>query len=326
MKHLAVIGAGSWGTALALKLSSRFERITLWSHEAEIAAQIESTRENGIYLPGFRLPENVAATASLDEAAEGADLILGVMPSQHARAVYSRLRGSNAPVVSATKGLERGTLLRISEVIAEVLGPRPIAVLSGPTFAKEIARGDPAAIVVASSDEPFATLVQGLFSTPDFRLYRNSDVTGVEIGASLKNVIAIAAGVVVGLGLGHNTLAALVTRGLAEITRLAVAAGGTPQTLAGLAGLGDLVLTCTGDLSRNRRVGFELAAGRRLAEIVQSMRMVAEGVETTAAAVAMARKLEVDLPITTKMDEMLNKGLAPQAAIRDLMVRSLKGE
>ena len=253
------------------------------------------------------------------------------MPSHHARRVHRSLRehldpAHNTIFVSATKGLEQGTLLRMSEVVAQETGSTRVAVLSGPTFASEIAQGEPAALVVASSEASIANHVQARFAGPAFRLYTNSDPIGVEVGAALKNVIAIAAGVCRGLGLGNNSVAALITRGLAEITRLAVAMGGEPRTLAGLAGLGDLVLTCTGDLSRNRMVGMELGKGRKLSEILAGMQMVAEGVETTAVAVELARRHHVDLPITTQMDLVLNQGKSPREALRDLMERSLTVE
>jgi glycerol-3-phosphate dehydrogenase (NAD(P)+) len=329
VNELAIIGGGSWGTALAIVLAPRFERIRLWTFEPDLAERLEFTRENDVYLPGFVLPENVTVTVSLQHAAEGAGLLLGVIPSHVARATYERLSRALAPnqaIVSATKGLENNTLRRMSEVIAEVLPGRPVAVLSGPTFAREIAAGQPAAVAIASYDADFARTVQKAFSGPALRLYTNPDPVGVEIGAALKNVIAIGAGVCQGLALGHNTIAALITRGLVEITRLAIALGGNPRTLAGLAGLGDLVLTCTGDLSRNRRVGIELAKGRKLDEIVGSMRMVAEGVHTTAAAVELARRHAIDMPITEQMHAMLSEGRPPRDAIRELMERSLKGE
>jgi glycerol-3-phosphate dehydrogenase (NAD(P)+) len=231
--------------------------------------------------------------------------------------------------VSATKGLEQGTLLRMSEVAREVIAKRfqpRIAVLSGPTFAREVAAGEPTAVVIASEDGELAASIQRDFSGPAFRLYASDDPAGVEIGAALKNIIAIGAGICEGLGLGSNTLAALITRGLAEITRLAIALGGRPRTLAGLAGLGDLVLTCNGALSRNRSVGVELAKGRKLEEIVSSMKMIAEGVETTTAAVDLARKLQVDMPITEQMGAILEGRISPRQAIRELMERSLKAE
>ncbi len=285
---------------------------------------MRATRENDVYLPGFQLPANIEITGQL----EGAEIVLGVMPSHHARRVYSQGKfDASMTFVSATKGIEQGTLLRMSQVIRDVLPFEPrVAVLSGPTFAREVARGEPAAVVIASDDAKVAERVQTAFSGPTFRLYTNSDTIGVEVGAALKNVIAIGAGVCQGLGLGNNTLAALITRGLAEITRLAVAMGGQPRTLAGLAGLGDLVLTCSGELSRNRKVGIELAKGRTAAEIVGSTRMVAEGVETCEAAVALGSKFGVDLPIIQQMHAVLHGRTSPREALRTLMERSLKGE
>jgi glycerol-3-phosphate dehydrogenase (NAD(P)+) len=329
---LAILGAGGWGTALSIVLAPRFDRVRLWVYEHDLAARMQSSRENDIYLPGLKLPDRVVIETSLAPALEGAEIVLGVMPSRHARRVYTEARKHLRPsmtFVSATKGIEQGTLLRMSEVLAHATAASfdaRIAVLSGPTFALEVARGEPAALVIASGDLSVAERVQSAFSGPTFRLYTNPDPIGVELGAALKNVIAIGAGVCQGLGLGNNTLAALITRGLAEITRLAVAMGGQPKTLAGLAGLGDLVLTCSGELSRNRRVGIELAKGRPLAEIVGSMPMIAEGVETCAAAVALGSKFQVDLPIMQQMHAVLYAGKGPREALRDLLERSLKGE
>jgi glycerol-3-phosphate dehydrogenase (NAD(P)+) len=329
---LAILGAGSWGTALSIVLAPRFDRVRLWVYERDLAARMQSSRENDIYLPGLKLPDSVEIETSLAPALEGAEIVLGVMPSRHARRVYSEAREHFHPsmtFVSATKGIEQGTLLRMSEVLRQVAAERfeaRIAVLSGPTFALEVARGEPAALVIASGDLSVAERVQSAFSGPAFRLYTNPDPIGVELGAALKNVIAIGAGVCQGLGLGNNTLAALITRGLAEITRLAVAMGGQPKTLAGLAGLGDLVLTCSGELSRNRRVGIELAKGRPLTEIVGSIPMIAEGIETAAAAVALGSKFRVDLPIMQQMHAVLYAGKGPREALRDLLERSLKGE
>jgi glycerol-3-phosphate dehydrogenase (NAD(P)+) len=287
-------------------------------------------RENDVYLPGLHIPDNVEIVSDLSEVVDGTRMLLCVMPSKHARDLYRRILPQLDPsiiFVSATKGLESGTLLRMSQVLNEVMQhPAKIAVLSGPTFAREVASGEPAALVIASNDPNTAGSVQAAFSGPTFRLYTNTDLIGVEVGGALKNVIAIAAGVVQGLGLGNNTQAALITRGLAEITRLAVAMGAQPMTLAGLAGLGDLVLTCGGELSRNRRVGMELARGKSLAEIVASTPMIAEGVETCAAAVALGAKYRVDLPIIRHMDAVLHHGEDPRDAVRDLMERSLKGE
>ncbi|HUA59452.1 MAG TPA: NAD(P)H-dependent glycerol-3-phosphate dehydrogenase [Verrucomicrobiae bacterium] len=332
MKTLTIIGGGSWGTALAVVLSRRFDSVRLWVYEADLAARMVETRQNDLYLPDILLPGNVHICNELSAAVDDASTLLSVVPSHLARSVYQQLLPFVNPsmaFVTATKGLENGSLLRISEVIRDVLRKAfepSIAVLSGPSFAREVARGDPTAIVVASEDPALAAEVQSSFSGPTFRLYTSTDSTGVEIGGSVKNVIAIGAGVVTGLGLGHNVTAALITRGLAEITRLACAMGGRPQTMAGLAGLGDLVLTCTGDLSRNRMVGVELARGRKLDEIVNSMKMVAEGIKTTSAAVELARKFSVEMPITEQMFQMLHFGISPREAIQRLMERSLKGE
>jgi len=326
---LAIIGGGSWGTALALALTPRFESIRLWVYEPELARRMEASRETSDYLPGFRIPENISVSHDLSRTLEQAQIVCGVMPSQHARELYTAMRPHLDPdsiLVSATKGLEKGSLLRMSQVMEQTCGRRHITVLSGPTFAREIALGEPAAVVVSSSDLAVAKRVQGAFSGPSFRLYTNQDPVGVEIGASLKNVVAIAAGVCHGLGLGSNVQAALITRGLAEITRLAVAMGGKRETLAGLAGLGDLVLTCGGDLSRNRKVGFELAKGRRLSEILGSMNMVAEGVETCGAAVELGQKFQIDLPIIQQMHAVLHAAKSPRQALSDLMERSLKEE
>ncbi len=334
--NLCIVGAGSWGTALAIVLAPRFERIRLWAHEADLVERMFSTRVNDVFLAGFPLPLNVEPTADLGHALEDADIVAGVMPSRFARKLYREMLPHLTPrmrFVSATKGLEQGTLLRMSEVARQVIGekfePR-VAVLSGPTFAREVAAGEPTAVVIAASkqdqDQGLAQSIQREFSGPTFRLYVNDDPVGVELGAALKNIIAIGAGICDGLGLGSNSIAALITRGLAEITRLAVALGGHPKTLSGLAGLGDLVLTCNGDLSRNRTVGIELAKGRKLADIVSSMSMIAEGVETTSAACDLARKYQVDMPITSQMDAILQGRTSPPDAIRELMERRLRSE
>jgi glycerol-3-phosphate dehydrogenase (NAD(P)+) len=329
---LSILGGGSWGTALAIVLAPRFERVRLWVFEPDLAARMAVARENDVFLPGLAIPDNVEIVSDLHAVTDGGGILLAVAPSNHSRAMYQRVLPMADPAtifVIATKGLEMGTLLPVSQVLREVLCPRfepQVAVLSGPTFAREVARGEPTAVVVASASATTAATVQAAFSGPSFRLYTNNDLTGVEIGGALKNVIAIAAGVVQGLGMGNNTQAALITRGLAEITRLAVAMGAQRATLAGLAGLGDLVLTCGGDLSRNRRVGVELARGRSLSDINASTPMIAEGVETCAAAVTLGAKYGVDLPIICQMDAVLHRGKAPREAIRDLMERSLKGE
>ncbi|MCS7314822.1 MAG: NAD(P)H-dependent glycerol-3-phosphate dehydrogenase [Bryobacterales bacterium] len=332
LKRLAIVGAGAWGTALAIVLAPRFQRIRLWSYESDLAARIRARRENDLYLPGARIPHNVEATANLAEALEDAAIVVGAMPSHAARDLWSRMSAHLEPsmaLVSASKGLERETLLRISQVIEEVTGETfrtRVAVLSGPSFAPEVARGDPAALAIASADEQLTATIQTAFSGPTLRLYRNADPVGVELGAALKNVIAIGAGICYGLGLGGNTLAALVTRGLAEITRLAVALGARASTLAGLAGLGDLVLTCTGALSRNRSLGIELARGRSLEEILAARRTVAEGVNTCRAALALADRCGMELPICRQVHAVLFEGKPPREAVRELMDRSLKEE
>ena len=329
MKNLTIIGGGSWGTALAIVLAPRFSRVKLWVYEADLATRMVETRLNDVYLPSAAIPTNVDITPVLEESLGSADIVLGVMPSHLARGMYARMRpfiNDRMVFVSATKGLENQTLLRVSEVIREVLGTASVGVISGPSFAREVARFEPTAVVAAAADPVIATKVQAAFSGPTFRVYTSSDPIGVEIGGSIKNVVAIGAGVLHGMGLGHNAMAALITRGLAEMTRLAVAMGGRPQTLAGLAGLGDLVLTCTGDLSRNRTLGVELARGRKLDDIVNSMKMVAEGVKTTNAAVDLAKRYAVEMPIAEQMFQMLHFGSSPQEAIRRLMERSLKGE
>lgn len=336
MSRIAIIGAGAWGTGLAIALGRKgTHQIRLWAHEKEVRDSIAAQRVNELFLPGHSIPDCVSPTGDLQEALQGARIVVSVMPSPHCRRMFQQMRPFLKPemlFVSATKGLEEGTLLRMTELIASVVradggfAPR-IGALSGPTFAKEVARGDPTAITVASQDIELAETVQREFGDPRFRVYTNSDVIGVELGGALKNIIAIAAGVCDGLGFGHNSIAALITRGLAEITRLAVACDGKQETMAGLAGLGDLVLTCTGGLSRNRSVGVELGRGRKLPEIIAGMHgMVAEGVFTTHAAVELARTRNVEMPITAQMDAILNRGKSPKDAIHDLMTRSAKSE
>ncbi len=334
MTKIAVIGGGSWGTALAIAMtrSRAAHQVSLWVLEPEVCEAIRTRRVNDVFLPGFTIPNSVEPTNDLAAAVRGAGVILGVIPSAHARATYTRMLPHVSPdtaFVSATKGLDHGNLKRITEVIHEVCAPKfhpRVAALSGPSFAKEVAKGDPTAVVIASPDEELARMVQAEFSGPTFRLYANDDVVGVELGGAVKNIIAIAAGVCDGLGFGHNTVAALITRGLAEMTRLCVAMGGRRETMAGLAGMGDLVLTCTGGLSRNRSVGVELGKGRKLDEIVGSMRMIAEGVGTTAAAMKLAQKLGVEMPITEQMHAVLYENRPPLEAIRELMERRLKHE
>lgn len=336
MSQIAVIGAGAWGTALSIVLGRRGgHRIRLWVHEQEVRDSISARRINELFLPGQSIPECISVTGSLEDAVRDAKVVVSVMPSQHGRYLFQELRPHLKPhmlIVSATKGLEEKTLLRMTQVISQVLladgGFQPrIGALSGPSFAKEAARGDPTAVTIASQDVELAETVQREFSDPRFRVYTNDDVIGVELGGALKNIIAIAAGVCDGLGLGHNSIAALITRGLAEITRLVVACGGRQQTMAGLAGLGDLVLTCTGGLSRNRSVGVELGRGRKLTEIIAGMHgAVAEGVFTTHAAVGLGRARGIEMPITEQMYAILHNGKSPADAIRHLMSRTAKSE
>lgn len=339
MTKIAILGAGSWGTALAIILSRspRNHEITLWARDANLAAAIARDKENKTYLPGCALPATGQVTSKMEAALPGAAIVVCAVPSAHVRTVSTAAAEYFSPdmvIVSATKGLEPATHLRMSEVLAQIIAkkfPPQIAVLSGPSFAAEAARGEPTAVVVASqtaspSGTSLAARLQDEFAAPNFRLYTNDDVLGVELGGAMKNVIAIAAGACQGLGLGSNAVAALVTRGLAEITRLAAALGAKPETMSGLAGLGDLVLTCTGNLSRNRQVGFELGAGRQLPEILSSMRMVAEGVGTTAPLLDLAHQHAVELPITTQVNAILHQGLAPRDAIRAIMDRPQKRE
>src|SRR4051812_21659648 len=331
-RRLCILGAGSWGTALAIAFAGRFEHIHLWAHNAENASAMQATRENARYLPGFTIPVNVNISALGEPCLEGAEFVIGVVPSAFLQTTLRTLKPHMPPgakFVSATKGIEEGSLLRMSAVARRALqwsDDTPVAIISGPTFAREVAEGQPAAMVVASEDLNFVEEVQRAFATPHLRFYATPDVVGVETGAALKNVIAIGAGICKGLGLGSNSVAALITRGLAEITRLAVRMGGSAHTLSGLAGLGDLVLTATGDLSRNRSVGIQLGRGEQLSSILGGMNMVAEGVGTCAAAFELGRRLELDLPIINKMHEIIFGGKEPRVALRELMQRPLKIE
>jgi glycerol-3-phosphate dehydrogenase (NAD(P)+) len=329
-ERVAVLGAGSWGTALAIHLARVGHGVHLWGRDAALVERMTRDRANAEYLPGAALPDAVFLTAALDEALADAALVVVAVPSHGVRAVIASAAphlARDAVLVSATKGLESGTLDRMSEVLGEeTAGIRPVVVLSGPSFAVEVARGLPTAVLAASADATAASRVQEQFRGPSLRLYASDDVTGVEIGGALKNVIAIAAGVVEGLGLGHNAMAALITRGLAEISRLASAEGARRDTLAGLSGLGDLVLTCTGDLSRNRRVGIELGRGRRLEEVLAGMRMVAEGVRTTGAALALGGRHGIELPIAAQMAAVLDGSTSPRDAVEALMLRRQRPE
>jgi glycerol-3-phosphate dehydrogenase (NAD(P)+) len=332
VQDVAVLGAGSWGTALAKVLADKGHRTTLWGRNAEHTAEIERSRENAKYLPGARLAETLHASSDLPAAIAGKPFVVSVVPSHTTRAVLSSAASAFDPeavVISASKGIENDTLETMDEVMKHTLpgklGAR-LAFLSGPSFAKEVGKSLPTAVVVASHDRKSAELASELFRGDRFRVYTSDDVTGVELGGALKNVMAIAAGIIDGMGLGHNTRAALITRGLAEITRLAVRKGANPLTLAGLAGIGDLILTCTGDLSRNRSVGVGLGQGKKLAEVLAGMTQVAEGVKTTKSAYDLSHKLGVEMPITQVMYQVLYEDRPARDAVRDLMGRPAKHE
>jgi len=330
MRTVAVLGAGSWGTGLAVHLGRVGHHVRLWARDAALVDDMAARRANAVYLPDVRLPDSVSVTKVMREALADAELVVSAIPSHGCRGVMKTaapLLAARAVIVSATKGLEAGSLLRMSQVIEQEAGPsHPVVVLSGPSFAIEVARELPTAVLAASGDPAAIEQVQEEFRGPYFRLYGSDDVIGVEIGAAMKNIIAIAAGVVEGLGLGQNALAALITRGLAELTRLACAAGGRRETLAGLSGLGDLVLTCTGNLSRNRHVGIELARGRALDDILASTKMVAEGVITTGAALELGARYHVELPIVTQMAEVLSGRADVRTALDALMLRRQRAE
>jgi len=330
LSRIAVLGAGAWGTALSISLARRGgHEIILWSHSAPLAEQLNDLGENLPYLPGFTLPAGIDVTSDLPAAIFEADILVCAIPSQHLRGVVSHiapLLTRHQILLTASKGLEEATNLRMSQVIAAIT-PNRCAVLSGPSFAQEVAAGIPTAIVAAAAKPVLAQTIQREFSSSSLRIYTNDDVAGVELGGALKNVIALAAGVVHGLNLGHNSSAALITRGIAEITRLAIACGGHRQTLSGLAGLGDLVLTCTGSLSRNRSVGIELGRGRHLPDILAGMHgKVAEGIRSTSAALHLAARYDVEMPITEQVDAILHRNKVPRDAIRDLMSRPGRDE
>lgn len=331
MTHrIGVLGSGSWGTALAVHLAHTGHDVRLWARDAALASTMAAARENAGYLPGITLPDGLTPTADIESALDGAQFVVFAVPSHGVRDVARRANAfvpAGCAIVSATKGLEEGTLQRMSQVLrAECPEAGEVVVLSGPSFALELARTLPTALVAAGDSPEVVEAVMAHFRSPALRLYGSSDVVGVELGGALKNIIAIAAGVVEGLGQGHNALAALMTRGLAELSRLAVALGAERDTLSGLAGLGDLVLTCTGSLSRNRRVGIALAQGRSLQEILASTRMVAEGVRTTEAALALGAKHGIELPIASEMSDVLAGRTDPKTAIRNLMGRKQKLE
>lgn len=332
MAAISVLGAGAWGTALAKVLADKQNHTVLWSHRADLAASINERRVNDRYLPGAALPPTLSATADFEEALAGAELVVIVVPSHALREVIHDARRyipKGALLCSATKGIENESLMLMSEVLVDELGkeaePR-LTYLSGPSFAKEVAQGQPTAIVVAGHQASAATSVQQTFATERLRVYSSDDVVGVEMGGALKNVVAIAAGAADGLGFGHNARAGLITRGLAEIGRMAERKGANPLTLAGLSGMGDLVLTCTGELSRNRTVGYEMGKGRTLEDVLATLGHVAEGVKTAKSAYDLALKLDVDMPITTEVYRALYEGKSPRQAVVDLMTRALRKE
>jgi glycerol-3-phosphate dehydrogenase (NAD(P)+) len=331
-ERIAVVGAGSWGTALAQLLADKGYAVDLWTFETEVCQQIRSARENTVYLPGCPLSERIRPDTDLEAVAREKDLVVMVVPSHFMRSVAMRLSGCLAPrciVVSASKGIENKTHLTMTGILAETLpghDPRRLAALSGPSFAREVARRVPTVVTVAAREEAVAAYVQRVFAAPWFRVYTNDDVIGVELGGAVKNVIAIAAGVIDGLGLGLNTRAALITRGLTEIRRLGLALGANPRTFTGLAGMGDLVLTCTGALSRNHTVGVKLGEGKKIEDILAEMRMVAEGVKTAKSVYNLSRRLGVEMPICHEIYRILYEGTSPADGVMRLMTRDLKDE
>jgi glycerol-3-phosphate dehydrogenase (NAD(P)+) len=328
MKNIAVIGAGSWGTTLASLLADKGNNVSLWVYEEDLAEEINKSRTNFKYLPGFVLPETLMASSDIKEVLEGAKYIVNVVPTQHTRRVFETAKSyisDDAPIVNASKGIENGTLLTVSGIIEELTGKK-VAVLSGPSFAKEVIEKRPTAVTLASGSGEEGPELQKLFSTEYFRVYTNRDIIGAELGGALKNVMAIASGISDGLDLGSSTRAALITRGLAEMTRMGVAMGADEKTFGGLSGIGDLVLTCTGTLSRNYTVGFKLGQGESLEDILAGMSMVAEGVATSESAYELSRKHKVEMPIVEQIYEVIRNDKKPVDAVKELMTRSLKSE
>jgi glycerol-3-phosphate dehydrogenase (NAD(P)+) len=332
MGHVAVLGAGAWGTALAKLLADQGEHVRLWSYTEDVVESIKEERENKRFLPSIKLPAGIEASSDFEYVLVGAEMVLIVVPSHSMRDVMKQMSKAipaKVPLVSATKGIENDTLMLMNEVIADVLGPDVVnrtTALSGPSFAKEVALRHPTAVVIAGHDEKIVEYVQHRFSNEVFRAYSSLDMVGVELGGALKNVVAIAAGAADGLGFGYNTRAGLITRGLSEIARIAMVRGASPMTIAGLAGMGDLVLTCTGDLSRNRTVGFQLGQGKTLDQILKELGHVAEGVKTTQSAFALSTKLGVEMPITHEVYQVLFEQKPAKQAVEDLMSRALRRE
>ena len=328
MSYVAVIGAGSWGTTLASLLSKKGYDVSLWVYEKDLAEEIERTRLNKVYLPDIRLPENIMVSHRIDEVVNKARYVLNVVPAQYTRAVFKEISpylSNGSAIISASKGIERGTLMTISSVLKELTG-HEVAALSGPSFAKEVIKNLPTAVTLATENRNTGFLLQELFNTNTFRVYTHNDILGVEIGGALKNVIAIAAGISDSLGLGNNARASLITRGLAEITRLGVAMGAGEKTFAGLSGLGDLVLTCTSALSRNYTLGIKLGQGMKLKDILEQTISVVEGVETAESAFELSNKYNVEMPIVEQVYKIINEGKDPVLAVSDLMSRSMKPE
>jgi glycerol-3-phosphate dehydrogenase (NAD(P)+) len=328
MGYIAVIGAGSWGTTLANVLAEKGYDVSLWAYEKELVDEIKRTYINNVYLPGFPLSRNIEVTGSIKEAVRKARYILSVVPTQFTRSIFQNASSfipDGAIVINASKGIEHGTLLTVSSILGDLTG-REVAVLSGPSFAAEVIKKLPTAVTIAAHDSDTALLLQDVFNTDYLRIYTNTDVIGVEIGGALKNVMAIASGICDGLGLGASTRAALITRGLAEMTRLGVTMGAQEKTFGGLSGLGDLVLTCTSTLSRNYTVGYKLGRGESLGDILASMKMVAEGVATSVSAHQLAAKFSVEMPIVDQINQVIQEGKNAGDAVRELMTRSLKAE
>jgi len=328
MNYIAVIGAGSWGTTLANLLAEKGYDVSLWAYDKEVLDDIRRTNMNSLYLPGIALSHNLEVTSNIRDAVKKARYVLNVVPSQFARSVFAEIDSSirqDAVVVSASKGIEHGSLLTISYVLQDMIN-RKVAVLSGPSFAEEVVKKLPTAVTVAAHDQSTALLLQDVFNTDYFRVYSSTDVLGVELGGALKNVMAIASGISDGLALGSSARAALITRGLAEMTRLGVAMGADEKTFGGLSGIGDLTLTCTGALSRNYTVGVKLGRGEKLNDILAGMKMVAEGVATSESAYALSRKFNVEMPIVEKIYRVINENEKPADAVQELMARSLKSE
>ncbi|MEN8262365.1 MAG: NAD(P)H-dependent glycerol-3-phosphate dehydrogenase [Nitrospirota bacterium] len=328
MKKIAVIGAGSWGTTLASLLADKGNDVYMWVYEDDLAEEIREKGVNSKYLPGYKLPERLRASSDIKEILKDAGYVLNVVPTQHARRVFETAISyisDDALIINASKGIEKGTLLTVSGILEEITG-KGVAVLSGPSFAKEVIEKRPTAVTIACGNSDEGAELQRLFSTEYFRVYTNTDIIGTELGGALKNVMAIASGISDGLGLGSSTRAALITRGLAEMTRMGVAMGGDEKTFGGLSGIGDLVLTCTGTLSRNYTVGFKLGKGESLKDILAGMSMVAEGVATSESAYELARKHNVEMPIIEQIYQVIKNDKKAVDAVKELMTRSLKTE